>query len=92
MERRGRHHCWEVVSKKKQSNAQQVVNLAEVWSSQNHMQFNADKSNELLIDFKFNKHEFYLLSVNGSTLPVVQEAKILGLTIFRDLSWNADIY
>ena len=81
----------EVVPKGKQSHAQHAVNLVENWSVANHMHLNADKCKELLIDFKINKHVFHPLSVNGITLSVVHEAKVLGLVISQDLSWNAHI-
>ena len=55
------------------------------------MQLNANKFKELLIDFKVKKHEIHPLSIGGSSLSVAHEAKIVGLTISCDLSWNAYI-
>ena len=55
------------------------------------MQLNAAKCKELVIDFKKFKHHFELLVVCHKNLTVVQNAKILGLTISNNLTWNTHI-
>lgn len=47
-----------------------------------------NKCKELRIDFKRNKHSFQALTVDGKELPVVESAKVLGVTIADDLKWN----
>ena len=51
----------------------------------------ADKCKELQIDFKSTKQNFDPLTVYGKKLPVVQNAKILGLTISNNLKWTNHI-
>ena len=52
---------------------------------------NADKCKELQIDFKTTKQSFDPLTVNGKKLPVVKNAKILGLTISSNIKWTDHI-
>ena len=66
----------EIVLRGKDSHAQQAVNYVAEWSSCNLMQLNAAKCKELVID---------------KNLTVVQNAKILGLTISNNLTWNTRI-
>lgn len=67
---------------------QRVVTAVEDWSHSQLMQLNADKCKELVIDFKKNPHNFSPLVVNGKELPVIDSAKVLGVTLSRDLKWN----
>ena len=55
------------------------------------MQLNAAKCKELVIDFKKFKHSFESLVVSDKNLTVVQNAKILGLTISNNLTLNTHI-
>ena len=67
------------------------LNYVAEWSSCNLMQLNAAKCKELVIDFKKCKHSFEPLFVSDKNLTVVQNAKILGLTISNNLTWNTHI-
>ena len=82
----------EVVPKGAPSALQNAVTTVETWSSINHMQLNADKCKELIIDFKRNPHEFGPVVVNGTDLSVVDSAKILGVTFSSNLRWNDHIH
>ena len=55
------------------------------------MQLNAAECKELVIDFKKCKHSFEPLFVSDMNLTVVQNAKILGLTVANNLTWNTHI-
>ena len=44
-----------------------------------------------LISFARNQTEFSPVIVNGKGLEVVQHAKLLGVTISSDLSWNEHV-
>ena len=81
----------EVVKKGDTSKAQDAVSTVENWSSSNGLHLNADKCKELQIDFKTTKQSFDPLTVNGKKLPVVKNAKILGLTISSNLKWTDHI-
>ena len=67
---------------------QRVVTAVGTWSQSQLMQLNADKCKELIIDFKENPHNFSPLVVDSKALPVIDCAKILGVTISSDLKWN----
>ena len=81
----------DIVPRGKDSHAQHAVNYVAEWSSYNLMQLNAAKCKELVIDFKKFKHYFESLVVCDKNLTVVQNAKILGLTISNNLTWNTHI-
>ena len=55
------------------------------------MQLNAAKCKEFVIAVKKCKHSFEPLFVSDKNLTVVQNAKILGLTISNNLTWNTHI-
>ena len=55
------------------------------------MKLNSDKCKELRISFARNQTEFSPVIVNAKGLEVVQHAKLLGVTISSDLSWNEHI-
>lgn len=78
----------EIVPRNEQGNAQVAVDAVECWSKCQLMQLNADKCKELRIDFKRNKHLFQPLTVDSKELPVVNSAKILGVTLANNLKWN----
>ena len=81
----------EVVKKGDISKAQDVVSTVENWSSSNGLHLNADKCKKLQIDLKTTKQSFDPLTVNGKKLPVVKNAKIVGLTISNNLKWSDHI-
>lgn len=56
------------------------------------MQLNADKCKESTIYFKKNKQSFDPVVVGGKELSKEQRAKILGVTISKDLKWNGHVY
>ena len=70
---------------------QRVVTAVDTWSQTQLMQLNADKCKELIIDFKENPHNFSPLVVDSKALPVIDCAKILGVTISSDLKWNNQV-
>ena len=76
----------EIVPRGKDSHVQDAVNYVAEWSSCNLMQLNAAKCKELVINFK--KCSLEPLFVSEKNLTVVQNAKILGLTILNNLTWN----
>ena len=81
----------EIVQKAGNSHVQNAVTHVKKWSAENRLQLNAKKCKELIIDFKYSKHVFDLLAINGNPLNVVKHQKILGLNISSDLQWNIRI-
>ena len=91
MEVRGRHNSFEIVSKGDQSNAQAIADTVADWSRKNRVKFNNDKCKDLRISFASVERDFPPVVIDGVNIKVVESAKLLGLTISNDLTWNAHI-
>ena len=61
------------------------------WSSENRVQLNNDKCKELRITFRKQKQAFPPIIINGKGVETVKSAKLLGVTISNDLSWNEHV-
>ena len=61
------------------------------WSADNRFQLNIDKCKETRISFSKNNADLPHLFINGQELEVVQNAKLLEVTITDNLSWNLHI-
>ena len=61
------------------------------WSTQNRVKINSEKCKELRISFVEDEPQFALIVVVGNELERVTGAKLLGLTISRNLTWNEHI-
>ena len=81
----------EVVAKGSDSNAQQLADRVAQWSSDNRVKLNNDKCKELRISFARTQPEFQPILVNGQELEVVKSAKLLGITVTSNLSWNEHV-
>ena len=81
----------EVVPKGNISNAQSIVDQVIEWSRVNRVQLNPDKCKELRISFARNPVELDTLIIDGKEVEVVSTAKLLGLTVSANLTWNAHI-
>ena len=57
----------------------------------NRVQQNSEKCKELRISFTKKLSEFHPILVNGNQLEAVRSAKLLGVIITSDLSWNEHI-
>ena len=57
----------------------------------NRAQLNNDKCKELRISFAIDKAIFEPITVHGKELGLVDSAKLLGITITSDLSWNTHV-
>ena len=78
----------EVVAKGNRSCAQEMADKFAEWSTQNRVKLNCDKCKELRISFVKDKPQFAPIVVNGYELERVTCAKLLGLTISSNLTWN----
>ena len=81
----------EVVPKGNTSNAQSIINKVIEWSRANRVQLNPDKRKELRISFARNPVELDTLIIDGKEVEVLSTAKLMGLTISANLTWNAHI-
>ena len=73
---------------------QESVDIACQWSVENDMKINANKTQELLICFcKDSTHAANLPNIVVDDKPVarVNQAKILGIVLSSDLTWNAHV-
>ena len=61
------------------------------WTIDNRCQLNIDKCKEIRISFFKNNADLPPLFINGQELEVVQNAKLLGVTVTNNLSWNLHI-
>ena len=73
------------------SNAQTIADEVAEWSYRNRVKLNIDKCKELRISFSSISCEFPPVAIGGEHIKVVSDAKLLGLTISSDLTWNAHI-
>ena len=81
----------EVVSKGNTSKVQSIVNQVLEWSHVNRVQLNPDKCKELRISFAWNPVELDTVVIDRKEVEVVSNAKLLGLTISANLTWNVNI-
>ena len=81
----------EIVAKGNESKSQLVTNQVIQWSIDNRVQLNNDKCKELRISFAKKSPEFNPILINGEELEIVRSAKLLGITISHNLSWNNHI-
>ena len=70
------------------SQIQDSVTEIQDSSGSNHFRLYQKKCKELRIDFKIHQTIFPPIQVNGKPIEVVEEAKLLGLTIPSNLKWN----
>ena len=61
------------------------------WSRLNRCQLNTDKCKELRISFAKNKPDLPPLMACGNVLEVVDSAKLLGVTITSNSTWNLHV-
>ena len=81
----------EIVRKGDQSNVQAIADTVADWSRKNRVKLNNDKCKELHISFARVERDFPPIVIDGGNVNIVKSAKLLGLTISNDLTWNAHI-
>ena len=80
----------EVIKKGQHSEAQGIVNEVVNWSIRNRVKLNTDKCKELRISFT-SDFDFPPVVIGEEYIKLVKDAKLLGVTISGDLTWNAHI-
>ena len=73
------------------SDIQHAVSEIEEWSESNLFRLNENKCKELRINFAKNRNPFPPIRINGKPLQVVEEVKLLRLTIANNLKWNSHV-
>ena len=84
---------FEVCAPGSQSRLQEAAGVALTWSQQNDIIINASKTHELLINFSRNGEQARIprITMNGVQIERTDSAKILGIIISEDLTWNAHV-
>ena len=81
----------EIIAKGNQSCAQEIADRVVEQSTPNRVKLNSDKCKELRISFVKDEPESAPIVVDGNELEGVTSAKLLGLTISSNLTWNDHI-
>ena len=81
----------EKIEKGNFSNAQGLTDQIIEWSRANRVVLNPDKCKEMRICFARDPECFDAITIDGKELEVVKNAKLLGLTISDNLTWNAHV-
>ena len=81
----------EVIQKGNASNAQGITDELIEWSRKNRVVLNQYKCKELRISCARNPEAFDPVSIDGNEIEVVNSAKLLGIIISDNLTWNAHI-
>ena len=85
---------YEICPKNKPSVIQESADIAVQWSRDNDMKINATKTKEMLICFCRDKTHADLIPnivIDNLQIERVQHAKVLGVTISSDLTWNQHV-
>ena len=78
----------EVIARGNRRHAQEMADKVVEWSAQNRVKCNSDKCKELRISFAKDEPQFASILVDGKKIDRVTSAKLLGLTISSNLTWN----
>ena len=81
----------EILAKGSVSTAQNIADHVMQWSEENKLKLHPDKCKELRISFSQEPVSLDPVTVNGKEIELVDSAKLLGVTISNNLTWNANI-
>ena len=85
---------FEICHRKSKSVLQHSVDIAARWTLHNDMKINSDKSKEMLISFMQDpefRNTVPRLIIDRNEIDNVQYAKLSGVTISSDLTWNKHV-
>ena len=83
---------YEIVSRSSPSSTlQSNIDTISDWTERNNMRLNVSKTKELRVSFLRDPLLFDNLSSSGSNIEIVQDFKLLGLTISSNLTWNTHV-
>ena len=85
---------FEICHRKSELVLQHSVYIAARWTVHNDMKIKSDKSKEMLISFMQDpefRNTVPRLTIEGNETDNVQHAKLLGVTISSDLTWNKHV-
>ena len=73
---------------------QESVDIASKWTEENYMKINNEKSKDMIISFAKNcnfRHTIPNIKIGGIDVEQLDHAKLLGVTISHDFSWNKHV-
>ena len=79
------------VKREGHSRFQYAVEEVEKWSRENKLVLNGDKCKEMVIEFSKSKQPFDSIGLGSLELERVGFAKVLGLTLSVNLTWNCHV-
>ena len=85
---------FEICDRKGVSVIQESVYIAARWTKQNYMKINSEKLKEMIISFAQDgncRSTIQNLKIDGRDIKQVCHAKLLGVTISQDLTWNIHV-
>ena len=85
---------FEICHRTSESVLQHSVDITARWTLHNDMKINSDKSKEMLISFMQDsdlRSTVPRLIIDGNEIDDVKYAKLLGVTISSDLTWNKHV-
>ena len=81
----------ETVPKRASSQLPIAMQYVESWTAENDMVLHPTKTKEILVSFLNNPPALPPVVINSHTVEQVNSAKLLGVTISRDLKWQEHI-
>ena len=85
---------FEICNTKEISEIQESIDKAADWTSMNCMKINSKKSKEMIISFTQDvnfKKSVPNIIIDGNPVEVVKHAKLLGVILSDDLTWNMHV-
>lgn len=83
---------YEIVSRSSpNSSLQSNIDTINDWTERNNMRLNVSKTKELRVSFLKDSLLFDTLSSSSSDIEIVEDFKLLGVTISSNLSWNTHV-
>ena len=85
---------FEVCDRKRVSVIQESVDIAARWTMQNDKKINSRKSKEMIISYAQDgnfRNNIPNIKIDGMDVDKVDHAKLLGVTISQDLTWNKHV-
>ena len=85
---------FEICDRNDVSVIQESADIAARWTEQNDMKINSEKSKEIIISFAQDgnfRSTIPNIKIDGRDIAQVCHAKLLGVTISQDLTWNRHV-
>ena len=79
-----------VISNGDETAYRQEVDRLVSWCSENSLELNTTKTNEMIVDFRRNATPIDPLVIDGQAIKLVDSFKFLGSLISSDLSWDTN--